>query len=255
MRIALNQCPSPSGATGEGLATLDASLSATRAAGAGALVMPELFLPGYNVTDPGAQARTAAEWDAELGPRAARAGVALILGLAERDGAALYNSAMAWGPDGARLALYRKNQLFGPREKALFTHGTRLVTFALGPRKAALLICYDVEFAPLCAQLSADGVDLVLVPTANMLPFTHVSRLTVPAQAVNHGLAIVYANYCGSEGDLTYAGGSLIVNRDGCVLAQAGPGPALLVADLDHPADPALASTQGADFRPVPLQA
>lgn len=253
MRIALNQCPSPSGATGEGLASLDASLSAARAAGAGALVLPELFLPGYNVADPGAQARTATEWDAELAPRAAAAGVALVLGLAERDGDRLFNSAMAWGPDGARLALYRKTQLFGPRERALFTPGDRLVTLRLGPRKAALLICYDIEFAPHCATLAAAGVDLVLVPTANMLPFTHVSRLTVPAQAVNHALTIVYANYCGAEGDLTYAGGSVIVNRDGTVLAQAGPGPALLMADLDHPADPALLSTQGADRRPIPI--
>ena len=216
MRIALNQCPSPGGATGAALATLDASLAAARAAGAGALVMPELFLPGYNVPDPGTGARTAAEWDAEFGPRARAAGVALVTGLAARD-------------------------------------GDRLVSFQLGPRKAALLICYDIEFAPHCATLAAAGVDLVLVPTANMLPFTHVGRLTVPAQAVNHALAIVYANYCGAEGDLTYAGGSVIVGRDGTVLAQAGPGPALLVADLDHPADPALLSTQAADRRPAPL--
>jgi len=253
MRIALHQCPSPAGATGSALAMLDTSLAAARAAGAGALVLPELFLPGYNVPDPGAGARTAAGWDTELAPRARAAGVALVTGLAERDGTRLFNSAMAWGPDGARLALYRKVQLFGPREKALFTPGDRLVSFRLGPRKAALLICYDIEFAPHCATLAAAGVDLVLVPTANMLPFTHVGRLTVPTQAVNHALAIVYANYCGAEGDLTYAGGSVIAGPDGTVLAQAGPGPALLVADLDHPADPALLSTQAADVRPAPL--
>jgi 5-aminopentanamidase len=70
------------------------------------------------------------------------------------------------------------------------------------------------------------GVTLLLVPTANMLPFTHVPRVTVPAMAVNHALTIAYANYCGAEGDLTYAGASLIAGPDGESLATAGPGAA-----------------------------
>jgi predicted amidohydrolase len=66
--------------------------------------------------------------------------------------------------------------------------------------------------------------------------------------AANHGLAIAYANFCGSEGDLTYAGGSVIAGPHGEVLARAGAGPALLIADLP-PRDPARLSTQAADLR------
>ena len=81
-----------------------------------------------------------------------------------------------------------------------------------------------------------------------MQPFTHVARHTVPAMAANHGVTIVYANYCGTEGDLTYVGGSLIAGPHGEILAQAGDTPALLVADI--PArDPARLSTQAADLR------
>ncbi len=83
-----------------------------------------------------------------------------------------------------------------------------------------------------------------------MMPFTHVARLTVPSQAVNHGVAIAYANYCGVEGDLTYCGGSVLVGADGAIHAQAGTAEALLIADLPPP-DPALLSTQLDDFRPV----
>ena len=83
-----------------------------------------------------------------------------------------------------------------------------------------------------------------------MLPFTHVARATVPAMAANHGVSIVYANYCGVEGNLAYAGGSLIAGPHGEVLAQAGSTPSLLIADLP-PRDPALLSSQAADFRAI----
>lgn len=250
MRIAVVQDPSPAGATERALASLTSSLTAAAARGAQVALFPELYLPGYNVPDPGVGARTAEGWDAHLGPLAAKAGCALAVGLAERDGEALYNSAMAWGADGRRLALYRKTQLYGAREKHFFVPGDQLVTFDLDGTSTALLICYDVEFPPLLRTLADRGVRLVLCPTANMQPFTHVPTVTVPAQAVIHGVAIAYANHCGSEGDLTYTGGSCLVTADATVLAQAGPGPALLIADL-MPADPARLSTQGRDYRPV----
>jgi len=250
MRIAVVQDPSPAGATERALASLRSSLLAAAAAGARVTLFPELFLPGYNVPDPGVGARTAAAWDAVFGPLAAEAGCAVAVGLAEREGGCLFNSAMAWDAGGRRLALYRKTQLYGAREKRFFEPGDRLVTFDLDGTRAALLICYDVEFPELLRDLAARGVRLVLCPTANMQPFVHVPAVTVPAQAVIHGVAIAYANHCGTEGDLTYTGGSCLVAADATVLAQAGPGPALLIADL-LPADPARLSTQGRDFRPV----
>ena len=82
-----------------------------------------------------------------------------------------------------------------------------------------------------------------------MAPFTHVARVTVPAMAVNHGVSIVYANYSGTEGDLTYVGQSLIADPYGEVVAQAGTGPALLVADLPLTWDEGRLSTQARDLR------
>ncbi len=117
--------------------------------------------------------------------------------------------------------------------------------------KTALLICYDIEFAPHIAALAALGVQLILCPTANMQPFTHVIRYTVPAMAANHGLTIVYANYCGVEGDLTYVGGSLIADPYGEPLVQAGEEEALLVAEVPVTLDPARISTQATDYRKI----
>lgn len=251
VRVALWQGPSPEGDTGQALATLRAALRAAAAVGTQVLVAPELFLPGYN--HPGiaalAQPRGGA-WHAALAEMARAERCALALGYAEREGTALYNAAVVFDAEGREAAHYRKIQLYGPREAALFTSGTAHASFPLAGHRVALMICYDVEFAPHVAALAARGARVILVPTANMLPFTHVADATVPAMAANHGVAIVYANLCGEEGDLAYAGGSVIAGPHGEVLAKAGPMPALLVADLPAP-DPARLSTQARDYRPI----
>lgn len=250
MKLAVYQGPSPAGATQDGLATLGRMLRAAGAAGARMAVFPEVFLPGYNVADPRPAARTTGDWGEVIAPLARAAGCGVTLGLAERDGDRIYNAALAFGPDGTLLSRYRKTQLYGPREKRVFSPGTSHALFDLEGYRFALLICYDIEFAPLIRDLAGRGVQIILCPTANMQPFAHVARLTVPAQAVNHAVAIAYANYCGSEGDLTYCGGSVLVGADGAVHARAGLAEALLIADLPDP-DPALLSTQLSDFRPV----
>jgi predicted amidohydrolase len=251
MRLALWQAPSPGPDLETALTQAEAALAAAAAMGAQALVLPEVWLQGYNQPDLPARALALDSPPLRrLSQAARRNGCALVTGYAERDGDRTYNSAAAFGPDGSLLANYRKIQLYAAREAALFTPGTAFATFPLAGETAALLICYDVEFAPHVKALADRGVTAILVPTANMMPFTHVARATVPAMAANHGTAIVYANYCGAEGDLTYAGGSLIAGPHGEVLAQAGPTAALLVADLP-PRDPARLSTQSADLRTI----
>lgn len=251
LRLCLIQPASPAGDVGLAFATLERGAAVAAAAGADIAVLPELLLPGYNSGRIPDLAQPAdGEWTLRATEIARQSGVMLVYGYAEREGGQCYNSAIAIGPDGAVLARYRKVQLYGPRENALFSPGSALCEFVWRGRRIALLICYDIEFAPHVAALTARGVDVILVPTANMAPYTHVCRLTVPAQAVMHGVAIAYANYAGPEGDLTYCGESVIVNADGRVLAAAGAGEAVLIADLTAP-DPVLLSTQGKDFRPL----
>jgi 5-aminopentanamidase len=249
MRLAVLQAPSPGGDLD--VAVIERALASAAAARADALVAPEVFLPGYNHPDVAGLALAGNAPALDRLRAAARAtGTALVLGYAEAADGTIYNAAPCIGPDGRDLAHYRKIQLYGPREKSIYTPGDRHVTFDLGGRKLALLICYDVEFAPHIAALAAEGVEAILVPTANMMPFTHVVQHTVPAMAANYGLAVAYANYCGSEGDLTYVGGSLIVGPHGEVLAQAGEHPALLIADIP-PVDPQRITTQRQDLRTI----
>lgn len=251
MRLALLQCPSPHGDVDAACRAVEAALAAAAAAGADVLLTPEALLPGYNQPDIPARALPLDSPPLQRLAQAAKARrCALVVGYAERDGERIHNAAACFGPDGALLANYRKIQLFGPREAAIFAAGDRYASFELAGEKISILICYDVEFAPHVKPLADRGVTVILVPTANMQPFTHVGRATVPAMAANHAVSIAYANYCGSEGDLAYCGGSVLAGPHGEILAQAGETPALLIADLP-PRDPARLSTQSADLRPA----
>lgn len=247
MRLALWQGASPAGDAEAAFAEIARALAAAKGAGADMALMPELFLPGYGVepmrADPG--------WPARLSRLAAEAGTGLCIGLAEEEGGALVNVARAFGPDGALLARYVKTQLFGAREKRLFAPGSGPVAFDFAGTRIALLICYDVEFPELVRASARLGAELILVPTANPEPFDTVQRFTVPAQAAMNGLAVAYANFCGTEGGLTYNGLSLIAAPDGEPLASAGRRPAFLVVDLPSRSDPTLRalSTQLEDLR------
>ena len=252
MRIALYQTSSPAGDISAGLETLDTALRAAAAAGVGMLVLPELFLPGYNAVtkDP------PPDWDGVypgLKAMCRSHGVAMTIGLPEYDGLNVYNSAYVIGADGADLARYRKVQLFGPRENAIFTPGDQLVVFDCQGIRFGLMICYDVEFPEHTRALTRAGAKVILTPTANMMPFVTVADIQVPGRALENGVTIVYANYCGSEGDLTYVGDSLICGPDGYPLGRMGKKAGLLSVDLPKGQMPSglPLSTQLRDYRPA----
>ncbi|MEM7523346.1 MAG: nitrilase-related carbon-nitrogen hydrolase [Pseudomonadota bacterium] len=228
MRLALHQGPSPAGDVGAAFADIDRALGVAAAAGADMALMPELFLPGYNhepmAADP--------EWETRLADRVALNGVALTIGLAEARDGVLRNTALVFGPDGRTLQRFDKLMLWGPREKDHFAPGEAIVCFNFAGRRIGLAICYDIEFPEIGRAYARAGADLILVPTGNPAPYDGISRFTVPAMANINTLSIAYANYCGDERGATYCGQSVIVGPDGEVLASAGLGPAILIADI-----------------------
>ena len=254
MKLALYQGPPIQGDIEAGFARIEAQLSAAAMAGARMAVFPELFLPGYN--QPALHSTLSqpqgGDWCQRLSALARKTGCGLTIGWAERDGDTVYNAATSFGPDGATLGHYRKIQLYGPMEQASFAFGDAYTVFNFMGRQCALMICYDVEFAHHVKALADRGVTLLLVPTANPAGFEHVSTAIVPARASEHAMTIAYANFCGTEGSLTFGGHSAIVGPDARALAAAGTTETLLVTDIAKPYDPAFLSTQAADFRDAP---
>ncbi len=207
-------------------------------AGCDVLVTPEMFLTGYNI---GARAVAAAA-EPENGPSIRKVAdiarhnrIAVVVGHPVRTpGGKAYNSASLIDRHGKTISSYAKTHLYGDIDRAQFSPGDTLSPVVeLAGWRVALAICYDIEFPELVRSASVAGADVVLCPTANMEPYQAVTTRLVPARAQENGVAVAYANYCGSEGQFTYCGLSCICGPDGEDLARAGSrDEALIMAEL-----------------------
>ncbi|MEM7210699.1 MAG: carbon-nitrogen hydrolase family protein [Pseudomonadota bacterium] len=230
-RLALWQGPSPSGNIDLAFETIEKVLSAAAAMGADLALFPEVYLPGYNAPQMTAQPLEG-DWMQRLGALASRHDIAITIGIAERDGAEMRNTAVAIGPDGKHIATYRKVQLWEDRENALYERGTEYVVFPYRGRTIGMQICYDIEFPEHTRALMRMGADLILCPTANPKPYDNVNRFAVAARAMENAVTVAYCNFCGPEGELEYVGNSVIAGPEGDPLASAGNAPALLVTNI-----------------------
>jgi predicted amidohydrolase len=212
---------------------------ALEAKGADLLVLPEMFLTGYNI-GVDAVSVLAEVYNGESAQQIARiaktTGIAILYGYPERTGdGQIYNAVQLIDANGERLCNYRKTHLFGDLDRSMFSAGTDdFPIVELNGWKLGFLICYDLEFPENTRRLALAGAELILVPTANMTPFDFIADVTVRARAYENQCYVAYANYCGHEGDIQYCGQSSIAAPDGSRIAQAGLDEALIVGELDR---------------------
>ena len=246
-------------------ANLDvASSLIERAAGEGAdlVVLPEMF----NLLGSGAVLRAGAEpldgvtarWAAA---HASTHGLTLVAGTfierpagdADPDGdegpARNANTCCVYGPDGARLAVYRKIHLFDVdvpgavyRESDVIAPGDEIVVTSApagageDPIGLGLSVCYDVRFPELYRIATLRGADVVTVPAA----FTATTgpphwEVLLRARAIENHLVVVAAGQHGSSSErLGWHGHSMIVDPWGTVLGELPDGDGVVVAEIDR---------------------
>lgn len=236
MRVVLYQChPLPLDLAGN-LQRLQ--IIASQAEGVDLLVVPEMFLTGYNI---GAKAVAelaqphdgpAAQQIAEL---AQASGTAIAYGYPERgDDGHIYNSVQVFDSHGQSLCNYRKTHLFGQLDRDMFSPGQdAFPVFELNGWQLGLLICYDLEFPENARRLALAGAELIIVPTANMAPYDFIAEVTVRSRAFENQCYVAYANYCGHEGSIQYCGQSSISAPNGQQVALAEQDEILITATLE----------------------
>jgi predicted amidohydrolase len=236
MRIALLQAAGRPGDVAANLRRLGLAAERAAAAGAELLVTPEAFVTGYNIG-----ARRIAELAEPADGRSAQAvagiaagkGLAILAGLPERDGAAVFNTGLLVDAGGRTLASYRKTHLFGDVDRSAYTAGGHLVVAHVGDVRMGLLVCYDVEFPEPARQLALAGVHLLAVPTALVAGAEHVAEAIIPARAAENCVYVAYANRVGRERDVRYVGRSCLAAPDGTRIAAGPVSEVLLLADVD----------------------
>lgn len=254
MRVALYQCRSRPIEVAANLDRLAVAAATAAQQGADLLVGPEMFLTGYDIG--AAEARRLAQPRDGDSARAVAdiargAGLAVLYGYPELEAGSrheagsdddgvigedvVFNAVQLVGSDGVRLANYRKTHLFGDLDASMFSASAEPSTLVdLDGWQLGMLICYDVEFPENARRLAVAGADLILAPTANMVPYEVVATTVVPARAYENQVYLAYANYCGVEGRLEYCGLSCVAAPDGTVAARAGQDETVLVAELDR---------------------
>ncbi|QCO55073.1 carbon-nitrogen hydrolase family protein [Pseudorhodobacter turbinis] len=239
MKIALWQTP-PHHDVQAALEQLSKAAQHAKAAGAQLMATPEMALGGYNI-GPDKCADLATQADgliAAIKDIATQHDIALVAGLALPGPDRPFNAAIAVDGSGNDLCRYHKTHLYGDVDRAQFTAGNALSPlFDLHGWRIGLAICYDVEFPEVTRSISLQGADLILVPTANMAPFTSVATRLVPARAEENAVFLAYCNYVGQEGSFAYCGLSCVCGPDGNDLARGtASGTDVLIADLDRAA-------------------
>jgi predicted amidohydrolase len=167
------------------------------------------------------------------------------------DGRGRWNTSVLIGPDGEVAATYRKIHRFGfaDGEPALIEAGTEVVTADVpvrssdgtggtdgaggGTVRIGLATCYDLRFPELFRALLDAGTQVFVVPAA--WPARRVDHWTLlgRARAVEDQCGVVQCNTAGTHARTAMGGHSQVVDATGAVLAEAGDGEEVLVADLD----------------------
>jgi len=100
----------------------------------------------------------------KLGQKAAQYGMYIAAGLYEREGHAVYNTAVLIDRKGKVAGKYRKVYL--PREEIEggLTPGTGFPVFDTDFGRLGMMICWDVQYTDPARALAAQGAEIVLLP-------------------------------------------------------------------------------------------
>jgi omega-amidase len=151
--------------------------------------------------------------------------LAVVCGVSERDGNAIYNSQVVVNRAGEILAKYRKTHLFAPEpvaEHLCFKPGECLTHFRLDPFPIGLSICYDLRFPEVYRGLAtAYQTSVFIISSAWPFPRVEHFRTLCLARAIENQSYLVVANRVGTDNGVTFCGSSGIIDPSGRLLAGA----------------------------------
>lgn len=244
LRVAVQHGAPDGAAPADRLARAEELLAAAAAAGAGLLVLPQLFLGG---PDP-AHARRAAELSdgpsaRRLAAAAAARGVALLCGYPERCSGRFYDAALFFDDRGRAVANYRRIHLVPEADEPVFAHGQWLTIVPFRGLKLGLLLGCDLEGPEQARALALAGAGFLLAAARHGPRARLAGGALLHARAVENGCALAYAN--GEVGPGAPA--SRVIGPEGELLAATEGG--LAVAEV-RAAEPARAHARDLARRP-----
>ena len=242
VRVAVAQMHCAPFDVAENLRRIDALVGAAAVDGARLVVVPENATTGYFIADRLGELAEPEDGGtaSALGEMARRHGVFLVTGFALSDGDRFFDAQLVHGPDGTRLATYRKVHLFAS-ERAWYGAGDvpMVVDTPLG--RIGLSICYDLIFPEFIRTLVDMGAEIVVNSTnwitndfqRNVWGWSGGSiEALARTRALENGVFLAMAVNVGPEAGFDSVGHSCICAPSGKVLASAGTGQGVAAADI-----------------------
>jgi len=154
-----------------------------------------------------------------------------------------YNTSLLIDANGEIRGIYRKMHLFDVdlpgqvtvRESDARVPGTDVVTAATELGTIGMSICYDLRFPELYRRLAGAGATIVTIPSA-FTSFTGAAHWEplLRARAIENQVYVIAPNQTGvSPHGFADYGNSMIVDPWGTVVARAGDGEEVILAEID----------------------
>lgn len=206
--------------------------------GAELLVLPELFITGYELDAIARDHSLAIEHDDvrldPIGEACRETHTALVVGAPTRGASgALYISALVFGRNGQRSGQYDKQYVAGDERAAGFEIGAGDVVVTIDGWRIGLGVCWDAAFPEHARTAALDGCHAYAV--GGLFSDAAHKRMTRgAARALDNSMYVLFANHVGPQGGYIGSGHSAIWDPNGDVRADADRElPGLAVAMLD----------------------
>ncbi len=102
--------------------------------------------------------------------------------------------------------------------------------------KIGIVVCFDRHYPESVRTETLMGADLILIPTVNTRQEPmELFEQEIRVQAFQNCVQIAMCNRVGKEGDMDFAGESLVVDANGTTLVKGDDSEGIVYADIDLP--------------------
>jgi len=200
------------------------------------LVCPELFLSGYGSFEKIKEYCEAStgEHSKQISVLAKKYSTAIVYGYPEIDNDNLFNSAQYFDNKGLSVANHRKKMLPPTADESkIFKPGSKNSIITINGIKAAIVICYELEFPELIRELALDGVELIIAPTGQSSHWPAAARYICRSRAFENGIFVIYADSTGMLNGISFMGESKIIGPDGLDINNANEDEKVIAGEID----------------------